>query len=234
MPLRTLFHLSVAFVSLLALGFATSRGSEGGAALALGCFFANLFVASAVRHFRREAERAAVLRETTIEPTASSPPEGDPKRSQLSPRDQRLVDLRERDKTGLCRYCDAPAKRQVPRTQPITHLLDALYRRLNVLPVHQYRLEMEAPLDEGVPEVLCDMHQGIARGHVEAEIADDLRDCANFAEKRRARMLEFHMHALDERMKADADAMRQKKTPKKAAAVERPVTQLRAVNGGNG
>lgn len=196
--------------------------------------FAIVLLAGILLHARRRAARERETTQESIPDTAvSSPPDGDLRRA-LSPREQRLADLRERDKTGLCRYCDAPAKRQVPRNVPVAHALDPLLRRFNVLVMLKYKLELEAPLDEGIPEVLCDAHRESARGHIDRRIAEDIAEVAEFAEKRRARMLEFSMFELDERMRADADAMRAKRTPKKAASADAPVTKLRAVNGGGG
>jgi hypothetical protein len=201
--------------------------------IALSVFAAILFAGLYLRHQHRSSADRDAVRESLPDAVVSSPPEGDLRRT-LSPREQRLADLRERDKTGLCRYCDAPAKRQVPTAPPVAHVLDPILRRFNVLVMLRYRLELEAPLDQGVPEVLCDAHRESARGHIDRRIADDMAELAEFAEKRRARMLEFTMYELDEKMRADADAMRQKKTPKRTSVVERPVTQLRAVNGSGG
>lgn len=201
--------------------------------IVLMALVALLFAGIYLRHRRRDVSVRTEARDAVPEAPQPSPSENDIRRA-LSPREQRVVDLRERDKTGLCRYCDAPAKRQVPRNVPVAHALDPLLRRFNVLVMLKYKLELEAPLDEGIPEVLCDAHRESARGHIDRRIAEDIAEVAEFAEKRRARMLEFSMFELDERMRADADAMRAKRTPKKAASADAPVTKLRAVNGGGG
>lgn len=180
------------------------------------------------RHRRVEVERAAAA-VAAMEQPSSDADQKSGARIVATPREQRAVALRDRERSGLCRYCEQRATHQVPRLRQVQSLLDPLYRWLGVVPVARWRIEVQAALDEGIPEVLCEMHAGSARSHVERYVAECSVDYAGFVERQRRELEEFAVYALDERMSDDAAAIRSRRRSKKSGA---QVTPLRAVNGG--
>lgn len=138
-----------------------------------------------------------------------------------SPREIRQEEIKVRQETALCRYCDKPAEFAVPRLKQIRPLFDVLYRYLNVVPVHRWKIEIEPPID--VPHELCEAHHAIARGHLEKKIAENQVDYAAFVERQRNEMYEFEQYALDERMLDDANSLKQ---GKKSRKTEAPLLQV--------
>jgi len=123
-----------------------------------------------------------------------------------TPREERVRAIEDREQTGLCLYCDRPATRQVPQVMLVLSWFDRLYRKMNRVPANEWEIDVHP--DVRVPHLLCDQHQPIARSHIEGYIADESASYARFVEKQRRDMYEFTAHALDERMLADATAIK--------------------------
>lgn len=147
--------------------------------------------------------------------TDSTPPaEHVPVRApQGTPREMRDLQNLERQKTGRCRYCEAPATKPQPRLVQVIPTLDGLYRRLGVLPVARWRIELGGDPDVH-KDALCTEHADLARSHLEKHTQEHSTDYADFVVKQRLEMHEFARYGLDERMKDDADGLKRGKKKK--------------------
>ena len=108
---------------------------------------------------------------------------------------------------------------------------------MRVIPALQYELILNSDLMEGHRDVLCVLHHELARRHAELKLAKDVATCAELASLRHLGMVEFMAYELDERLKADTDAMREKKVAPASLAANSADAQLpspprlHAVNG---
>ena len=183
---------------------------------------------------RRPKETAALtilplVEGASFEAIESTPPFSDGvrvvARSTATPREQRQEEIHQRQDTGLCLYCDKRAAFSIPLLKQIRPVLDPVYRYLNVVPVHRWKIEI-TPTSESVAE-LCEVHHAIARSHLERRIAENQVDYAGFVERQRHEMYEFEVYALDERMLDDANTVKRGKKQKKMAEVR----NLKLANG---
>lgn len=181
--------------------------------LALGLTVVALGIFALVARSKRQGARALppppVQAEDFSEATASTPPSFEGARSAAragTPREQRILDIEEREQTGRCLYCERPATRQVPQVMLVLSLFDRLYRKMNRVPANEWVIEVHP--DVRHPHLLCDQHQPIARSYLEGHIAEEQASYAHYVEKQRRDMYEYISHGLDEKMLADANAIR--------------------------
>lgn len=171
-----------------------------------------------------------------FETKENTPPSSDGARSVVRPttqREQRLDEIKARRETGLCLYCDKRATHVVPQITLLRPLLDPLYRRLNVVPVNHWAIDIAPGIE--IPHDICGNHHAISRGHLERRIAENQVDYAAFVERQRHEMYEYEVYALDERMLDDANTVKRGKKQKKVAEVallQRP--NLKVANGNGG
>lgn len=148
-----------------------------------------------------------------------------------TPRERRFREIEDREQTGLCLYCDRPATRQVPQVQLVLSWFDRLYRKFNRVPANEWVIDVHPDLR--FPHLLCEQHQPIARSYLEGVIAEEQAAYAHFVEKQRRDMYEFVSHGLDERMVADANAIKGVNEPKGRRRAKPPATvSMHVVEGG--
>lgn len=152
-------------------------------------------------------------------------------RPPYTPREAREQQNLERRKTGKCRYCEATATRPQPRRVQIVPVLDGVYRRLGVIPVARWRIELAGD-PEVHKDVLCASHADIARAHLEKHTQEHSTDYADFVVKQRLEMDEFERYALDERMRDDAEALKRGKRKREAVATVVGINSKKQANGG--
>lgn len=101
-----------------------------------------------------------------------------------------------------CRYCDRPGGFPVPQLKLRLPLFDSLYRRLGMVPMRQWYLDVEPEVD--VPSDLCLVHQTMARGHLERELAKGQVEYAEFCDQQLQRLHSYGEQGLHARMEEDA------------------------------
>lgn len=159
-------------------------------------------------------------------------------------RELRKEDIRQRQATKLCLYCDLVSTQPQPVLKLSKSALDWLYLKLGVVPVSRWAVDPDPrhwfsvwnmtaeQIQLAHPICLCSTHHAMARSHLERKVAENQSDYATFVSKQRLEMYEFQQHALDEVMSNDANEIRRGKKGKRAQDAQNPRAVLKAVNGG--
>lgn len=101
-----------------------------------------------------------------------------------------------------CRYCGKPGGFPVPQMMLVRPMADWMYRRLGVVPLRRWRVEVNPGVE--APTHLCEVHQEMARGHLERRLAESHVEYAAFCEKQILDMHDFAESGLDALMKKNA------------------------------
>lgn len=125
-------------------------------------------------------------------------------------RERRAQEIRERAASGACLYCERDALRAVPQLDQPRSFLDPIHRRLNVVPVQRWVINLTP--DVSVPLLVCERHQATARGHLDKKLADYSVARAAFDEAQRDDIYDFVEYGLDERMLEDVQRAKKKNT----------------------
>lgn len=90
----------------------------------------------------------------------------------------------------------------MPQLRLVRPLFDGVYRKLGVVPLRRWYLDLTPPVD--APTHLCEVHQTMARGHLERELAQSHVEYAEFCDRQLQHIVRYADVGLDERMKEDA------------------------------
>ena len=105
------------------------------------------------------------------------------------------------DDAPVCAYCAARATHVTPTIRHTRPLLDGLYRRLGVVPVAAWELDLEPGL---APCDVCALHYHRARSLLEVELGELPRSYAQWVDAQTRHLIRYQSAGLTARLEADA------------------------------